>query len=128
MLVHLGVISLSEARDARLRTAFGEIDSATLLELPASDDRGRAEEESSLAPKPGPTLTPSQVASLRAASITALDAFASRAHVLKLDLNGAGSGGATAVGLDGWLWSAAKKREDWRACERFVEREPEVFF
>jgi len=125
MLVHLGIIPVSSATDAGLRRVFENVDSSALVELPKAEEESRPQETLSQPPNPGPTLSPSQVTTLRAAALTACDDIVFRAREQGIDLGGAEM---TAVGLDGWLWSAAKKRGDWRALGRFVEQEPGVFF
>ncbi|KZP01502.1 hypothetical protein CALVIDRAFT_559316 [Calocera viscosa TUFC12733] len=124
MLVRLGVIPLSEAADPGLRTAFGPVDDR-LLEMPLAEEQGNGKDAPSQLPTPGPTLSPEQVTTLRAAAITALDDLASRARERGINL---GEGGITAVGLDGWLWTSAKRRGDWRRVGRFVQGQPGVYF
>ncbi|KZT56840.1 hypothetical protein CALCODRAFT_453739 [Calocera cornea HHB12733] len=125
MLVHVGVISLSEAVDTGLRTAFASMEAEPLLQLPPAEDKQLDKDASSQPPTPGPTLSPAQVTTLRAAAITALDDITFRAHDRGITL---GEGGITAVGLDGWLWTSAKARQDWRKLGRFVENQPSVYF
>lgn len=136
MLVHLGVIDLSSAKDS-LSTIFKN-PSPRLDNLLA-----RAEPKSEIVaklPKPlprdGPSLTTEQAYILRAAAVDACELIVEVAHSLDsttLEAAGAPAGTdewmkkITTQDIDMWLWSIGKDRQDYRQLERFSLRNTVMF-
>ncbi|KAF9559851.1 hypothetical protein CPC08DRAFT_818536 [Agrocybe pediades] len=124
MLVHLGVIDLSSAPDVSKLFPVSEGQVTALLEAaptPATAARSKT------IPKEGPKVTRDQSYILRAAAIDACQLIVETAR--SLDGSLLGSDGAlqwitevTLPDLDMWIWSVAKDRSDYRALERFVDR------
>lgn len=127
MLVHLGVIDLSES-------SLSDIFPTNLgMLLERSPTEGQPVVVAALPkspPKDGPSLTEDQACRLRAAAVDACEMIVEVAHELA-------SGGGhdslewmrdiTVPDIDLWLWAVAKDRPDYRALERFVLRDTVMF-
>ncbi|CAE6463439.1 unnamed protein product [Rhizoctonia solani] len=120
MLVHLGILDISDG-PAGLRDAFpdaGNPDKITkLYEAPAAGEakRGTPTRES-------PLLTARDAYILRAAAVDACE------EIVRVAREGARADdpewrkNMSLPELDGWLWSVAKDRTDYRDLPRFAER------
>jgi len=130
MLIHLGVLDLSNAPD--LNTLFPSAHSESLLD---AAPRARLDEQIPLytSIKEGPALTNAQAFKLRAAAIDACEMISSQARSLNISEQEdqqefpAWIREITPQDLDMWLWSIAKDRPDYRALERFAQRDT-VFY
>ncbi|KIJ18968.1 hypothetical protein PAXINDRAFT_128203 [Paxillus involutus ATCC 200175] len=141
MLVHLGVLDLSKAKDVALRGIFPDVTNDAgidaLLAVPDEaqgiGSRSAAEpgtKSKTAPPKEGPTLTSEQAYILRAAAVDACEKIIGYAR--SLDSASLSDGqkwvkDITLPQLDMWLWAVAKDRPDYRELERFVLRDT-VFF
>lgn len=126
MLVHFGVIDLSAVSREEYPGLAGVFKSATAETRSVfAYDESHGDTLSE-----GPRVTESEAYVLRAAAVDACELIISCAQnmspsspestQLLLD-------SITAVGLDGWIWSVAKDRADYRHLSRFVLRNT-VFF
>ncbi|KAH7915229.1 hypothetical protein BJ138DRAFT_1077926 [Hygrophoropsis aurantiaca] len=132
LLVHLGVLDLSEA-SYTLSTVFPDAGSeeklSTLLAAPPSSDTP-APNTKKAPPKGGPILTSDQAYILRAAAVDACELivkFAREVDISTLDDDVKWIKDITLPDLDIWLWAVAKDRPDYRKLERFVLQHT-VFF
>ncbi|KAF5351830.1 hypothetical protein D9756_007403 [Leucocoprinus leucothites] len=139
MLIHLGVLDLSQAPG--LSGLFPSANSEqSLRDLlgPApevkSNPKIQPRQASTKAPKEGPVLSNDQAFKLRAAAIDACEMIVSHARSLGASSPEPLEQGSTAwireitlPELDMWLWSVAKDRSDYRALERFAQRDT-VFY
>ncbi|KIK81242.1 hypothetical protein PAXRUDRAFT_832980 [Paxillus rubicundulus Ve08.2h10] len=139
MLIHLGVLDLSEAKDVALRGIFPDAtNDAGINALLAVPDEvhmiGPAAEpgmkSKTAPPKAGPTLTLEQAYILRAAAVDACEKIVEYARSLdsaSLSDDQEWLNDITLPQLDMWLWAVAKDRPDYRELERFVTRDT-IFF
>ncbi|KAG8917417.1 hypothetical protein FRC02_003129 [Tulasnella sp. 418] len=130
MLVHLGVLDLSACSElSSLFPASASLDS--LLDVaPPKEAEGSKRDTKTHPPVEGPILTHSQAYILRAAAVDACELIIEAARNLPEspeDSEIERIRKMTLPELDGWLWSVAKERADYRDLVRFVER-PTVFF
>jgi endonuclease YncB( thermonuclease family) len=139
MLIYLGVLDVSWAPD--LSALFPSANSDQLLQVllgpvPAQDKSEIAPPSvDAKAPKEGPVLSNGQAFKLRAAAIDACEMIISQARAFGASRQEEGSGQEslawirqiTLPELDMWLWSVAKDRPDYRALERFAQRDT-VFY
>lgn len=139
LLIHLGVLDLSGAKDAALHSIFPDAanDSKvnSLLTVPMDTPGiGTAvapgTKPRTALPKEGPVLTSDQAYILRAAAVDACEKIVEYAH--RLDDTGLSDSqkwikDITLPELDVWLWAVAKDRLDYRELRRFVLRDT-VFF
>jgi len=134
MLIHLGILDLSQAPG--LNTLFPSAHSEESLQsllglLPNVISDQQISLHTSI--KKGPSLSNAQAFKLRAAAIDACGMIISQAH--SLGVSGPEENQEpldwireiTLPGLDMWLWSVAKDRPDYRALERFAQRDT-VFY
>ncbi|KAJ7594722.1 hypothetical protein C8J56DRAFT_778357, partial [Mycena floridula] len=112
MLIHLGVIDLSESSLSHLFPGAGSSDKLQTL-LAASNE---SQQDLKDPPEEGPVLNSSEAYILRAAAIDACE--------LIVELAGSS---IRLPDLDMWLWAIAKKRADFRRLPRFVLRDT-IFF
>ena len=138
MLVHLGVLDLSDASDG-LSSIFEDsvADLGKLLEK--VEIRSESEVVATLpedAPRDGPSLTVEQAYILRAAAIDACEVIADVAHSLEPSVLGAAGlpmntqdwmKKMTLQDIDMWLWAVAKDRKDYRRLPRFSLRKTVMF-
>lgn len=110
MLVHLGVLDLSGG-PLCLREAFPDAGSAETAERLYTAPTSSAQPGAGTASHDGPALGARDAYILRAA---AADACEMIVRVAGQDM--------TLPELDGWLWSVAKDRRDYRELARFAER------
>ncbi|KAG6813683.1 hypothetical protein H0H92_008531 [Tricholoma furcatifolium] len=125
MLVHLGVIDISNAPD--LSSLFPGAGSEDKLK-PLLDISSSTETPSKAAPQEGPILTVEQAYIMRAAAIDACELIVEAAHSLEPDdqsLNWLKD--LRLPDLDMWIWAVAKDRQDYRQLERFALKNT-VFF
>lgn len=134
LLGHLGVLDLSGAKDAALRSIFPDAANETLvntlLTVPKDTPLGigtPGTKPKTALPKEGRVLTSDQAYVLRAAAVDACEKIVECAH--QLDETSLSDGqkwikDITLPGLDTWLWAIAKDRPE---LERFVLRDT-VFF
>jgi hypothetical protein len=123
ILVHLGIIDLSQCTSPRLARQFKPADNLdALLQPPPALSAGVTKMQKM--PRDGPALTEAEAYILRAAAIEACEEIVEEAHK------------ATDCGwsrtlrlpeLDGWLWAGAKDRPDYRELGRFVLRDTAYF-
>ncbi|KXN93403.1 hypothetical protein AN958_00329 [Leucoagaricus sp. SymC.cos] len=136
MLIHLGVLDLSEAPD--LDAGFpGASSRQRLQDLlgPAPNGQHKAEirpEGTEVqAPKEGPILSNDQAFKLRAAAIDACQMVIDQAREFSAEGHEQESLSwireITLPELDMWIWSVAKDRPDYRALPRFAQRDT-VFY
>lgn len=139
LLIHLGVLDLSGAKDAALRSVFPDAaddTDANMLLTVAKNVPGigtavaQGTKPKKVPPKEGPVLTSDQAYILRAAAVDACGKIVEYAH--QLDEPSLPDGqkwikDITLPELDVWLWAVAKDRPDYRELERFVLRDT-VFF
>ncbi|KAJ3574660.1 hypothetical protein NP233_g1626 [Leucocoprinus birnbaumii] len=136
MLIHLGVLNLTQAPglDALFPSANVDRSLQDLLgpapELKPNSDlplHGAVPK----APKEGPLVSNAQAFKLRAAAIDACEMIVS--HARSISSNGQEGDTPTWIQeitlpkLDMWLWSVAKDRPDYRALDRFAQRDT-VFY
>ncbi|KAG8213761.1 hypothetical protein J3R82DRAFT_10470 [Butyriboletus roseoflavus] len=139
LLIHLGVLDLSGAKDAALRSIFpdaaNDTQVNTLLAVP-KDTPGIGTAvvpgimPRTTLPKDGPVVTSDQAYILRAAAVDACEKIVEHAH--RLDETSLSDGqkwikDIKLPELDVWLWAVAKDRSDYRELGRFVLRDT-VFF
>ncbi|KAF9245003.1 hypothetical protein BU15DRAFT_41666 [Melanogaster broomeanus] len=136
ILVHLGVLDLSKAKDVALRGIFpdaaNDVKINALLAVPENTPGlGSAITKPNTAPpKEGPVLTSDQAYILRAAAVDACEKIVGYARSLgdaSLPDDQKWVKDITLPQLDMWLWAVAKDRPDYRELERFVLRDT-VFF
>ncbi|KAF8836425.1 hypothetical protein BDN67DRAFT_332911 [Paxillus ammoniavirescens] len=139
MLVHLGVLDLSKAKDVALRGIFSDVTNDArinaLLAVPnETQGIGSTAEPGTKSktapPKGGPTLTAGQAYILRAAAVDACEKIIGYTRSLdsaSLSDDQKWVKDITLPQLDMWLWAVAKDRPDYRELERFVLRDT-VFF
>lgn len=136
MLVHLGVIDISQAPGlSGLFTGAGSEISLVDLLGPAPEIKSTGSEppggsSEKKAPKEGPILSNAQAFKLRAAAIDACEMIIEEARSIDaLGEDGTGQRSLawlremTLPELDMWIWSIAKDRPDYRALERFAQRD-----
>lgn len=122
LLVHLGVLDLS---GTALHKHFPAPVNDTLLAAAAPSTAGEK-----TAPDDGPSLTAEEAAVLRAGAVDACERIVEVAHALDHDSLPGGQkwvANITLPEVDGWLWSVAKDRHDYRRLQRFSLRNT-VFF
>ncbi|KAG8708649.1 hypothetical protein FRC08_018788 [Ceratobasidium sp. 394] len=127
MLVHLGVLDLSQGPDA-LRTAFPNAGSAETLETLLQEPT--PENSSTEAGRPakgtpalnGPALSAQDAYVLRAAAVDACEIIVKAARDGAKQDDPSWRKKMTLPQLDGWLWAVAKDRKDYRHLPRFAER------
>jgi len=131
MLIHLGVLDLSHAPG--LNALFPSAESLQSLLGPAPKARVDQQIPIYTTIKEGPSLSNAQAFKLRAAAIDACEMIVSQARSLgvfepeeKQELP-AWLREITLQDLDMWLWSIAKDRPDYRALERYAQRDT-VFY
>ncbi|KAF9451282.1 hypothetical protein P691DRAFT_724443 [Macrolepiota fuliginosa MF-IS2] len=140
MLVHLGIIDISQASGLSLLfLGAGSEESLEQLLGPASkSESSRASPSGTsvnpVAPKAGPMLSNAQAFKLRAAAIDACEMIIEEAHLFDAYAGGGKDQDTlawireiTLPELDMWIWSIAKDRPDYRALERFAQRDT-VFY
>lgn len=139
LLIHLGVLNLSGAKDAVLRSTFPGAANDANVNMLLTVPKDMPEIGTTMAPgtrlekvppKEGPILTSSQAYILRAAAVDACEKIVEYAHQLdetSLPDDQKWIKGITLPELDVWLWAVAKDRSDYRELERFVLRDT-VFF
>lgn len=139
LLIHLGVLDPSGAKDVMLRSLFPYAENATNVNTLLAAPRDAlgigttvdpARRPKKVVPKEGPILTPDQAYILRAAAVDACEKIVEYVH--QLDKTSLSDGqewikDITLPELDIWLWAVAKDRSDYRNLERFVLRDT-VFF
>jgi hypothetical protein len=131
MLIHLGVMDLSTSSPSLgLTTLFPQANQKTTLDLLLSLSPPASSATPKSIPKQGPSLTADQAFILRASAIDACELIVETARNLTdgelKGENGADHGwlkNITLPQVDAWLWSVAKDRADYRALERFAERD-----
>ncbi|KAG8908023.1 hypothetical protein FRB99_000841 [Tulasnella sp. 403] len=131
MLVHLGVIDLSTSTIGNLKNAFPEAEAKveSLLSSapkPPTDTTSAAKEP----PPEGPRLSKDEAYALRAAAVDACEIIVEQAREIVVPEDKEKETWLrkiTLPQLDGWLWSVAKDRADYRSLDRFVER-PTPFY
>ena len=139
LLIRLGVLDLSRAKDAGLRNIFSgaasDANVNSLLAVPKDTPaKGTAvapdTKPEKKPPKEGPVLTLDQAYILRAAAVDACEKIAEYARELdeaRLQDGQKWIKDITLPELDMWLWAVAKERSDYRELERFVLHDT-VFF
>ncbi|KAI9572102.1 hypothetical protein HD554DRAFT_2015910 [Boletus coccyginus] len=139
LLIHLGVLNLSGAKDAVLRNIFpgaaNDVNVNMLLTVPKDTPEigttvAPGTKPEKVPPKEGPVLTSNQAYILRAAAVDACEKIVEYAHQLdetSLPDDQKWIKDITLPELDVWLWAVAKDRSDYRELERFVLRNT-VFF
>jgi len=134
MLIHLGVIDLSEC-DRALASVFsgenGAVPIDSLLSLPPTQANEPSRDDPRPLPKAGPILTYEQAYVLRAAAVDACELFVQTARSISdtgLRTNGVEwFKDITLPDLDTWVWAVAKDRQDYRKLERFVLKNTPFF-
>jgi hypothetical protein len=131
MLVHLGILDLSSAHALALRNAFGDdvqsrVDSLLqgVSEVGPPSKKTTTPDLANL--EEGPRLSVTDGFRLRAAAVDACESIVLYArNRLEIPLGKEKElewlKDITVPELDGWLWSVAKDRSDYRALPRFVE-------
>ncbi|KAF8520377.1 hypothetical protein BU17DRAFT_75631 [Hysterangium stoloniferum] len=127
MLVHLGIIDLSQVSSSALRTAFKSTTSvdALLDTAPAFSVEEQKLLEGRI-PKEGPILSGPDACILRAAAIEACDLIVEEAHKVEGD-ELAWLKQMNLPEIDAWIWAGAKDRPDYRELERFALRDTPFF-
>lgn len=110
MLVHFGVLDLTQATEPRLASAFGSL---TVEENLAYDPTKDTEKRSGTTR--GPELSNSEAYVLRAAAVDACEMIVNRAREDGLTFS------VTLPALDGWLWSVAKEGRLRSDLSRFTQ-------
>ncbi|EJD03018.1 uncharacterized protein FOMMEDRAFT_108108 [Fomitiporia mediterranea MF3/22] len=136
MLVHLGVLDLSDASDS-LSSVFP--DHSTDLPKLLAKSEPESEVVAKLPKAPpvdGPALTTEQAYILRASAVDACEVIAEVAHSFDpatLEAKGLPASTQewmeemTLQDIDFWLWAVAKDRRDYRRLERFSLRNTVMF-
>ncbi|KAG8955919.1 hypothetical protein FRC04_006366 [Tulasnella sp. 424] len=124
MLVHLGVIDLSECTVGSLKGIL--LDSKDQLNafLSSAPVPGDAPGANKAPPKEGPHLSKEEAFVLRASAVDACELIVEAAHSIVVpedEEKQAWLRNIKLPQLDGWLWAVAKDRLDYRSLERFVE-------
>ncbi|KAF7428417.1 hypothetical protein PC9H_007641 [Pleurotus ostreatus] len=120
MLIHLGVIDLSESALSSIFPNVAE-NLPSLLEEAPSDKNPPS-------PSEGPILSVEQAYVLRASAIDACEMIIAEARASVPSKEGVEwIKDITLPELDMWIWGVAKDRSDYRQLERFVLRET-IFF
>lgn len=124
MLVHLGVIDLSECTAGSLKGIF--LDSKDQLNalLSSGPVPGDTPGVNKAPPKEGPHLSKEEAFVLRASAVDACELIVEAAHSIVVpedEEKQAWLRNIKLPQLDGWLWAVAKDRLDYRSLERFVE-------
>ncbi|KAJ8077034.1 hypothetical protein PM082_001457 [Marasmius tenuissimus] len=123
LLVHLGVLDITSSPG--LSHLFPGV-RETYTSLLESSTSSEVDENTVI--KDGPVLTVEQAFVLRAAAIDACEFIVETAQSMEADTSLQWLKSITLPDVDGWLWSIAKDREDYRKrLERFVLRDT-VFF
>lgn len=128
MLVHLGVLDLSEANIGNLKTTF--VDTARTLDSLLAVAPLKDNTKEKVPPTEGPRLAPEEAYTLRAAAVDACEIIIAAAKDIVVPENQEKQStlrSITLPQLDAWLWAVAKDREDYRSLPRFVER-PTPFY
>lgn len=127
MLVHLGVLDPRGARNRGLANAFPGPVADGLLQTGGPMPKSRESEKSPAAE--GPVLTVDEATALRAAAVDACERIVLVARALgdELEQDKKWITDITLPEVDGWLWSVAKDRQDYRQLSRFQLRNT-VFF
>ncbi|EGN99520.1 hypothetical protein SERLA73DRAFT_179571 [Serpula lacrymans var. lacrymans S7.3] len=133
MLVHLGVVDLSNASHA-LSSIFPEANSAEKLNALLGEAPTKDASEVKLPPIEGPILIPDQAYILRAAAVDACELIVQYARSLDPTFLTSYQGkdlswikDIKVPDLNTWLWAGAKDRTDYRELERFVLRDTAFF-
>ncbi|KAH7920925.1 hypothetical protein BV22DRAFT_1073174 [Leucogyrophana mollusca] len=133
LLVHLGVLDLSEASYS-LSSVFPDAGSdeklSTLLGVQPLPSDVPTPSTKKAPPKGGPVLTSAQAYILRAAAVDACELIVEYARAMDtatLDDDVKWVKDITLPDLDMWLWAVAKDRPDYRKLERFVLQDT-IFF
>lgn len=124
MLVHLGVIDLSECTVGSLKGIF--LDSKDQLNafLSSGPVPSEAAGANKAPPKEGPHLSKEEAYVLRASAVDACELIVGAARVIEVPEDEEKQAWLRNINLpqlDGWLWAVAKDRLDYRSLERFVE-------
>lgn len=130
LLVHLGIIDLSNSSLSNLFPGAGSEESLRELLGPASTSTIPVPGAVREIPKEGPILTEPQAYTLRAAAIDACELITEAAHLLEVSPIGEGKdwiSKLTQPDLDLWIWAVAKDRPEYRVLERFVDRDTVYF-
>jgi len=119
MLVHLGVLDLSDSTIPALTTAFNTSPETTnaLLSDPAPQEKEP--------PKEGPALVGGASYALRAAAVDACEIIvvaAKDARLAEDETHETLLHSLTLPQIDAWLWSIAKERNDFRGLPRFADQ------
>lgn len=130
MLVHLGVLDLSESSLSNVFPAPSSLE--VLLERSPTEGQDVVAALPKSPPKDGPSLIEDQACRLRAAAVDACEIIVEVAHDLG---SGRGHDGQSLEwmkdiklpDIDMWLWAVAKDRPDFRSLERFVVRDTVMF-
>ncbi|KAF9264203.1 hypothetical protein L218DRAFT_1076750 [Marasmius fiardii PR-910] len=123
LLIHLGVLDITSSRNLSGLFPGARETYMALLEAPLSTAM-----DDSAPLKDGPVLSVDQAFILRAAAIDACEVIVEMARTFKVDPSLEWIKSITLPDIDGWLWSIAKERKDYRKkLERFVLRDT-VFF
>ncbi len=120
MLIHLGVIDLSESLLSRIFPGVVEKLPSLLKEAPS--------DKTPPSPSEGPMLSAEQAFVLRASAIDACEMIIAETRASVLSKEGVEwIKEITLPELDMWIWGVAKDRSDYRQLKRFVLRET-IFF
>ena len=132
LLIHLGVLDLSGAKNVALRSIFPDAANDTNVNTLLAVPKDTLAIGTAVAPgtklktaplKEGPVLSPDQAYILRAAAVDACEKIVEYAHQLdetSLSDDQRWIKDITLPELDVWLWAVAKDRSDYRDLERFV--------
>ncbi|KAG9046625.1 hypothetical protein FS837_003947 [Tulasnella sp. UAMH 9824] len=124
MLVHLGVIDLSECTVGSLKGIFLDSKDQLYAFLSSGPVPSEAAGANKAPPKEGPHLSKEEAYVLRASAVDACELIVEAARVIEVpedEIKQAWLRNITLPQLDGWLWAVAKDRLDYRSLERFVE-------
>ncbi|KAG9018092.1 hypothetical protein FRB90_012330 [Tulasnella sp. 427] len=124
MLVHLGVIDLSQCTVTSLRGLFSDSKEQLDAFLSSAQTEETPGGVKKTPPKEGPNLSKEEAFILRAAAVDACELIVETARSIEVpedEKKQAWLRNVTLPQLDGWLWSVAKDRLDYRRLQRFVE-------
>ncbi|KAL0580322.1 hypothetical protein V5O48_001659 [Marasmius crinis-equi] len=125
LLIHLGVLDITSAPTLSSLFPGARETYISLLEASSPAEAGG---NTSATLKDGPVLSTDQAYILRAAAIDACEIIVENARTIEVDTSLEWIKSITLPDVDGWLWSIAKERKDYRRnLERFVLRDT-VFF
>ncbi|KAF8518733.1 hypothetical protein JB92DRAFT_3141917 [Gautieria morchelliformis] len=123
ILIHLGIIDLSQCTSPRITGQFKRADHLDALLQPQPTVSAGMMKMQKIRGD-GPVLTEAEAYILRASAIEACEVIVEEAR------NATGCGWLrklTLPELDGWLWAGAKDRADYRELGRFVLRDTAYF-